>query len=119
MSRPSLFEPSELPLGFVYPRQFEHIVELGLTNLEPWHILEGTALRRAAEGLRLRFPERKLIPFAHRQDNDDIACWQAGQGDGVFIVHDFASPGWEHRGYHQTFWDWFRQAIEDLIEFEC
>ena len=68
-------------------------------------------------GLRNRYPDRLLVPFAVRQDNDDVACWDIDQGN-VAVVHDFASPGWERRGEFPGFYDWLRQAIEDLIEFD-
>jgi hypothetical protein len=41
-----------LPDGFWYPRSFIRVVELGLVELEPWHLLEGAfaAVRRYVEG---------------------------------------------------------------------
>lgn len=119
MSKIDLFLNEELPAGFNYPRQFEHIVELGLLDLEPWYVLQGKALRDTRAGLSQRYPERRLVPFARRQDNDDVACWQASESDSVFVIHDFASVGWEQSASFSSFYDWLRQAIEDLIEFDC
>ncbi|MBE7464607.1 MAG: hypothetical protein HS116_14110 [Planctomycetes bacterium] len=119
MSKIDLFSSAELPVGFGYPRQFEHIVELGLLDLEPWYVLHGKALRDAKAGLAQRYPERQLVPFARRQDNDDVACWQAGDSESVFVIHDFASVGWEQSASFASFYEWLRQAIEDLIEFDC
>jgi len=113
-----LLSEVELPKGFNYPRQFNHILELGLTELQPWYLLGGKPLRAAMAGLAQRYPDRRLIPFARRQDNDDIACWQDGSNEEVFIIHDFASSGWEQRGRFTCFYDWLRRAIEDLIEFD-
>lgn len=108
----------DLPQGFEYPREFIRIVELGLTNLEPWWILEGERLRDRFRGLRERYPESLVVPFATRQDNDDVASWDVAQGR-VVIVHDYAGPGWERRGREfATFYDWFRQAVEDCIVFD-
>lgn len=42
-------------------------------------------------------PNRCLIPFAKRDDNDDIACFELGKGESVIIIHDFASHGFEDR----------------------
>jgi hypothetical protein len=113
-----LLSTSDLPTGFEYPREFVRIVELGLTDLEPWLVLEGERLAAKHLGLRERFPLRSLVPFASRQDNDDVACWDLDQGSGrVVIVHDYASPGWERRAEFATFNDWLRQAVEDLIAF--
>jgi hypothetical protein len=119
MSNIDLFSNEELPVGFNYPRQFEHIVERGLLDLEPWYVLQGKALRDTKAGLEQRYPDRRLVPFARRQDNDDVACWQAGESEGVFVIHDFASAGWEQSASFASFYGWLRKAIEDLIEFDC
>lgn len=62
---------SDLPTGFQYPSQFIRVVELDLTNLEPWWILTGERLNTRHRGLQQRYPDRSLVPFAIRQDNDD------------------------------------------------
>ena len=114
-----LLSVGDLPEGFAYPPEFIRVVELGLIDLEPWHVLEGGQLRERFRGLAERYPARTLVPFACRQDNDDVACWDLGIGEGaVVIVHDYASPGWESRGRFADFSGWLRQAIEDLIAFE-
>src|SRR5688500_8899490 len=102
-----LLSDAELPEGFSYPGEFLRAVRLGLVNLEPWTIVDGEHLRRRFAGLRERYPTRTLVPFAERQDNDDVACWDADHG-GVTIVHDFASPGWEQRWRVAGFHEWLR-----------
>lgn len=114
----NLLESDELPAGFTYPAQFTRVVGLRLENIEPWYLLEGQALRRTLSGLRTRYPSRQLVPFARRQDNDDIACWDVAQGQKVTVVHDFAVTGWEARDTFPDFWAWFRQAVEDMIAFD-
>jgi hypothetical protein len=106
-----------LPAGFEYPPEFVRVVELGLTNLEPWWIIDGDRLRNRFTGLRERYRDRSLVPFAIRQDNDDVACWDTA-ADNVVIVHDFASPGYEQRSEFSDFYAWFRQAIEDFIQWQ-
>jgi hypothetical protein len=114
-----LLPVEDLPSGFWYPPSFVRVVELGLTNLEPWHVLEGASLRERQDGLAQRYPTRELVPFAVRQDNDDVACWDLARGgDRVVVIHDFASPGWEDRGEYPDFYAWLRQAVEDLIDFD-
>lgn len=112
-----LLTTDDLPGGFEYPREFVRVVELGLTNIEPWWIIDGGRLRSHFTGLRKRYHGRSLVPFAIRQDNDDVACWDTAAGN-VAIIHDFASPGYEQRAEFGDFYAWFRQAIEDLIDFE-
>ncbi|MFH8785178.1 barstar family protein [Streptomyces roseoverticillatus] len=111
-----LLGPGEIPDVFVYPVEFLRAVESGLVGLEPWWLLEGDALRARAVGLLERFPERRLLPFARREDNDDVACWDLDSG-AVRVVHDFATPGRENRQEFATFYDWLRAALEDFIEF--
>jgi hypothetical protein len=112
----NLLSVDDLPGGFEYPAEFIRVVELGLINLEPWWIFDGELLWDRMTGLRERYPDRRLVPFARREDNDDVACWDLGQGD-VVTVHDFASPGWEQRARFPDFNAWLRQAVEDLIEY--
>lgn len=107
----------DLPHGFSYPASFIRVVELGLVDLEPWLILEGGLLHDRYRGLEARYPGRRLVPFARRQDNDDVACWQVGEQQ-VLIIHDFADPGREVRETLPSFYDWLRRAIDDLIDFE-
>src|SRR4051794_16490516 len=106
----------DLPPGFTYPPSFIRTVELDLTNLEPWWILQGERLRSRADGLRKRFRKRTLVPFAERQDNDDVACFDVDLGE-VCVVHDFADSGWERREVFTSFDAWFRQAVDDYLEW--
>jgi hypothetical protein len=74
-------------------------------------------LRTRFRALQQRYTTRRLVPFAFRQDNDDVACWDADPGS-VMIIHDYASPSYEQRAEFPDFYAWFRQAIEDFIDFE-
>lgn len=106
----------DLPPEFSYPPAFVRVVELGLTELEPWQILTGDPLRDRYLGLSERYPSRRLVPLARRLDRDDVACWE-GASREVIVIHDFASPGWEQVKELSDFNDWLRRAIEDLISF--
>ncbi|MNC72767.1 hypothetical protein D3C75_1238670 [compost metagenome] len=70
------------------------------------------------KGLQIRYPDRRLIPFARRDTNDDIACFEVSKSKEVQIIHDFASSGYEQRRSYPTFWHWFKEAIDEMIEFE-
>ncbi|WP_221931101.1 hypothetical protein [Aliiroseovarius halocynthiae] len=91
---------------------------MGFSDLEPWYFLDGEELNHALTGLRQRYPDRTLTPFARRQDNDDTACWDGRDNKTVYIIHDFASVGYEERETYDGFYSWLRAAIEDLIEFD-
>lgn len=111
--------PHERPNGLVYPQIYLRLVESGAVAIAPWHLFIAAQQLQHRAGLHARYPDRNLFPFARRQDNDDIACWDLGAPPNVVIIHDFASPGHEQRGSFATTCDWLRQALEDFIEFEA
>ncbi len=108
----------ELPIGFSYPDSFLKVIRLDLTNLEPWYIMNSTEVQMRIKGMQTRYPQRVLVPFARRGDNDDVACFQMDKGQEIQIIHDFASVGYEQRKTYATFWDWYRDAMEEMIQFE-
>lgn len=99
-----------------YPPEYYKLIELNLLQFKPWDILYDERLQLQYEGLKERYPKRNVIPFAVRLDCDDVACINL-KDKKVIIIHDYASEGWERRSVYNTFWDWFRQAVEDMIEF--
>lgn len=107
-----------LPEKFSYPKDFLRIIDQGLTNLDPWVIEGGKDIENRYAGLQERYKKRILIPFARRWDNDDVACFDVNYPQKVFIIHDFAKEGFEERKKFDSLWDWFRAAIEDMIEHE-
>lgn len=113
-----LLDQNELPVGFSYPTEFIRIVEQGLLDFDPWIILGNDRLRTRYEGIKQRYPKRELIPFARREDNDDIACWEVNKGGRVIIIHDFASEGYENVKELDDFWCWLRNALEATIEYD-
>ncbi|MEZ0299806.1 MAG: hypothetical protein ACAI35_25405 [Candidatus Methylacidiphilales bacterium] len=114
-----LFASAELPKGFCYPRAFLEFIGKGYTNLTPWHFLHGPQLRLTWAGLKSRYPAYNRVPFAFRQDCDDIACWDASSNERVILIHDFASRGWEllSRDF-ASFDEWLKQAIKDMVDFQ-
>lgn len=108
-------EDFDVPL--VRPDGLERVLKQRLLDLTPWHIMDRKAAKQRLQGLRTRYKSR-YVPFAHRQDNDDIACFDPGRSGHVVIVHDFASEGHERRQEFDSFWDWFRAAIDEMIFFE-
>lgn len=111
-----LYDASRKFADFEYPAGLEKIVDLGLTDLDTWFIMDAPFAERYCASINQRYPERALIPFAKRSDNDDVACFEIGKPGKVEIIHDFADPGWEQRSEHPNFWDWFKNAIDELVE---
>jgi hypothetical protein len=108
---------NDVDVAFVYPIGLERVLKQGLADLTPWHMLDRESAKQRLTGLRQRY-DAKYIPFARRQDNDDIACIDPELPGAVVIVHDFASRGFERRGVFDSFWEWFRNVIEEMISFE-
>jgi hypothetical protein len=117
-SRIELVDQKHIPPWFHYPEPFVRTIGTGMVLLRPWRFLGGAFSLSRMAGLKERFPARDLFPFALRTDRDDVACWERGGLDQIVIIHDFADPGWEQIAVFETFWDWFRSAIEDFIAFE-
>lgn len=101
---------------YIYPGEFIRIVELNLVDFEVWYLMSNEQVNTRIKGLKTRYPNRELIPFARRDDCDDIACFEIGKGSRVQIIHDFAGEGFEQRKEYSCFWDWFRDAIDEMIE---
>jgi len=93
------------------------LIDREIYDLTPWEILLNDEYVAFFKSLKKNYPERELVPFFRRQDNDDVACWERGRGSGVVIIHNFASPGWETEATYKSFWDWFRSSIEDMIDW--
>jgi len=103
---------------FHWPEALLKVIRLNLIDYEYWYLMTADQIFRRREGLLKRYPKRNLIPFAKRDDNDDIACFVIEFGDRVFIVHDFASEGYEQRQEYDSFWSWFNGAISEMINSE-
>ena len=105
---------------FEYPKHYLAALELNLTNFYFWYFMDLLGqdyIKWRIEHLQKWYPNRKLIPFAKRDDCDDIACFEIGKGDEVQIVDDFAYRGYEletNRKY-ESFWAWMKAATEELI----
>ncbi len=111
-----LFNVNNIYKDFKYPNSIKKIMELQLVDFEWWYLMDKNNVETRITELAKRYPNRKLIPFARRDDCDDIACFEIGKGDKVQIIHDYASSGYEQRKEYECFWDWFKSAIDELIE---
>ncbi len=112
-----LLDSEVLPMNFAYPRSLKKIIELGLVNFDIWYLFDKQNGMKRLEGLRKRYPNRVLIPFARRSDNDDIACLST-DSEEVFIIHDFASDGYEQKEIYADIWMWLKYVIDSMIDYE-
>jgi hypothetical protein len=114
-----VLDRADLPDGFAYPSEFLRLIDVGVLYLDPWEVLTGEALALRHEGLATRFPGRVLVPFARREDNDDIACFEMVEGSQEVVrIHDFATPGWERRHQYANFREWFHEAADGMFDSE-
>jgi hypothetical protein len=111
-----LLSAQDLDVEVTMPEEINRLASQGLTNLTPWHIMSRDLAQKRMKGLRARY-RTKYVPFAKRQDNDDLACIDPNIAGRVVIVHDFSSEGSEHHAIYDNFWSWFRAAVEDMISF--
>jgi hypothetical protein len=112
-----VYEPSDLDVPVKLPEGLLRLVKQNLVDLTPWHVMTRDLAVKRLHGMRQRY-SRKYVPFAYRQDNDDVACIDPESADEIVIVHDFASEGTELRKRFDSFWDWFRAVVEDMVLFE-
>ena len=110
-----LFDIEKIFNGFEYPYQLQKIANLDLVDFDYWFIMDAELAETYTNGMKSRFPARHLIPFAKRCDCDDVACFELEKPGKIEIIHDFCSPGWEQRGEYDSFWDWFMDALEEMI----
>lgn len=113
-----LLEEEDIPYEFEYSSSIRRFIELDLINFEVWRLIDKNTAKKRMEELMERYPDRQLIPFAKRDDCDDIACFEAPDNEKVYIVHDYASSGWEQREIFDSLWDWVRYIVDIMIEFE-
>ena len=78
-----IFNAKEIYENYSYPEEFIKIVDLNLVDLDLWYLMNKEQVEIRIKGLKDRFPQRKLIPFARRDDGDDIACFEVGKENRV------------------------------------
>ncbi|MDX2164304.1 MAG: SMI1/KNR4 family protein [Gammaproteobacteria bacterium] len=114
---------SLLPKEFIYPADYKLFVDQEKPyeiDFRPWDFY-CSMLDAHFRGLNKRYPDKVLIPFAQRIDNDDVACFDGAENTGnprVLIIHDFTSPGWENRGILNNFTEWLHLAKEESKEWK-
>ena len=113
-----IIDKSKLPENFEYPKGFLKVIALGLLDFGVWELFKYSSAGTRMNGLKERYPDFQLIPFARRGDNDDVACFEVGKGDTVIIIHDYSDSAYKNRIEYDCFWNWFKDIIEVMIEFE-
>ncbi len=110
-------DAQERPTWLQYPQAFDKVASEQDGNLEVWYFIEADRIRAKRAGLSERYPSRDLFPFAVRDDNDDVACWENKNPSAVVVIHDFASAGHEQKGIFPTFDTWLEQVSLDNLDY--
>lgn len=113
-----LINQKDLPKKFTYPNSIYKLIECNLINFDVWYFMDKNSAKLRLDGLKQRYPSRNLIPFARRGDCDDIACFEVGKGEKVYVIHDFASNGYEQRAEFDSIWSWLKYVINIMIDYE-
>src|SRR5262245_12438668 len=90
----NLLSPEDLDVSVPLPSELVRVASQGLLDLSPWHVMPRELASKRLTGLRQRY-RTKYVPFARRQDNDDLACIVPDEPGHVVIVHDFSTEGAE------------------------
>lgn len=108
---------SSRPNWLQYPDLFNQLVEKQEDDLDLWYLMEVERVEERRKGMTERYPTRELVPFATRDDNDDVACWEKSNPSSVVVIHDFASSGHEEKQVFTSFQEWYDNALKEAEEF--
>jgi hypothetical protein len=112
-----IIPPDRRPGWLTYPPAMIELVRSARMPLIPWHFVTAWSALQRYQRFQSHL-RRHLIPFALRQDREDLACFEMGKADQVFIIHDNTDPGWEDEGYFADFADWLRAVEAESAEWE-
>lgn len=105
------------PDWLIYPAGLIELVRSERVTLIPWHVEKSVAVLATHRRFKSHLG-RELVPFAYRQDREDLACFEKGKGESVMIIHDNTDPGWEDEGSYPSFADWLAAAEDEAREWE-
>lgn len=108
-----LLKAHEIPGELSYPCTFLLWVERGLIDLGPWWIISRDLALGFLPTLDDAF-SRPLLPFAKRDDRDEIACFD--EANTVVTVDP-----WDVKNEiatYEDFHEWVRDAIEVMLEWD-
>lgn len=108
------------------PPGYEYLVRSGLAGvrIRPWMILALDDAATLTNQVAELFPSRKLVAFAIRTDQLDVACWDAESNDHRIYSIDSYDSGekWAYMQTHTSLSNWLRAVLEmcqedDLISW--
>lgn len=101
----------KFPMWIEIPNKYLDMLSQTQEECLPWYLLDSDDQNFRLTGLRSRYPNRVLFPFARHDYSDDVACWEKDKPGKVVIIHDFASAGWEDRFEFSSFDEWYNYVV--------
>lgn len=98
--------------NFSFPEKYYELLSSKDVKFGEWYIMTEEQVASRLDGLRRRYSKRKIVPFARRYDNDDVACFDVEHNGEILIIHDFASAGYEQRGAFSTLESWLAEVLQ-------
>lgn len=115
---PPKFDFEPLP-GYMWLVDRRLVGFAGFTQLQPWYYVDAGHVME----VRTQWPngpaKDRLVVFARRQDNDDLACFSVADGKAVEVVllHGWTSSGYDVLRRYDSFWGWVKAIIDDVAEW--
>lgn len=118
MFRSHGYEP---PAEYIWTATHGIIGFAEFSQLEPWHLCFVEEILPLAKRWPTFRAQHEYLPFARRQDRDELACFKLRNGklDGYCILSYELGPPlhWETLNEYQSFWEWLRSAIGDVEDW--
>ncbi len=93
--------------GLIDDKAYVAKVVNGLSENESWEVLSAEEASGCKSYLESEYRGYRYFPVANRMENDDIFCFVASGEKStnmlIFIIHDYASPGWEISGQYSSY----------------
>jgi hypothetical protein len=114
----------EVPEGFIWMLN-HHLIGLeAFSQLEPWHLCDIPEIIPLSERWNDLKMNRTLIPFARRQDDDELACFEVKDDKVVKICtihYQLYSPGTapeiEILDEYPSVWGWLKSVVSDIEDW--
>lgn len=113
----NLLEESEKPSWVIYPLEYLDLIVKRKDEFLPWYLMDREQLLIRFKGMKNRYPDRILFPFARDDNSDDVACWEKDKPGKVVLIHDLASSGYENKKEFENFEEWYKYVTVELSNF--
>jgi hypothetical protein len=112
-----ILEPGDIDVKVDLPKELHRLVKLNIVDLTPWQILSRDVALKKLKWLRSQFSPN-YVPFAWRKDRDELACIEPEYPNRIQIVCASEAKDYERAETYDSFWNWFREAINEMILYE-